>query len=293
MFNRWIPFQKHSQPYFLFQRYIKEIKRDYMSFKTSRIYVYKQLTINNANWKDTAHAHFAIKDKSITLKEWSKNFRKCEKWFLLNQQLAITSTLEIYLTTILKTAFFSDPALLLGQSKYIDGLSFVKHNKFINDELISKKIENCIKGEWPTRVKNLNLIFGNIDAIMNDEQISILDKNRNLRNSIAHSFGRNLNKVHNVDALEILEQESFTEKQFYEYLKVVCDIVGELDILLMNNHIGNFFPLKFLMDNYGTFNAMGNQYEREQWVKENIRHSTNEKNINSFVKWVIKYVNDL
>lgn len=293
MFDRWIPFQKHSQPYFLFQRYIKEIKRDYMSFKTSKLYVYKQLHVNNATWKDNAYIHFPIRDKSIKLKEWSKNFKKCEKWFLLNQQLATTSILEIYFTTILKVAFISNPALLLGFPKCVDGLRFIKYKKSINDELISKKIEDCTKGEWPSRTKHLKIIFGNIDAIFSAERISILDKNRNLRNCIAHSFGRNLNKVHNVDALEISEQESFSEKQFYEYLKIICDIVEELDVMLMNNYIGNFFPLKFLLDNYSAFETIENQTKKEKWLKENIRQSTNEKDIIPFVKWVIQYINDL
>lgn len=225
MFDRWIPYQKHSQPYVLFQKYIKEVKRDYMSFKTSRMYVYKQLKYNNAKWEDAAYMHFSIQDKAITLKDWSKNFKKCEKWFLLNQQLAITSILEIYLTTIIKTAFFSNPALLLGYSKSIDGLTFFKYKKVINDELISKKIEDCTKGDWTVRVKNIKIIIENTETIFSAERISILDKNRNLRNNIAHSFGRNLYKVHNVDAIDILEQESFSEKQYYEYLKVVCDIV--------------------------------------------------------------------
>lgn len=61
----------------------------------------------------------------------------------------------------------------------------------------------------------------------------------------------------------------------------------------MTKHIGNFFPLKFLLDNYTDFTNKGNQHEREKWLKENIRYSTNEKDIVPFVKWVIEYVNSL
>ena len=292
MFDRWIPYQKHSQPYVVFQKYIKEVKRDYMSFKTSRMYVYKQLKSNNAKWTDAAYMHFSIQDKAITLKDWSKNFKKCEKWFLLNQQLAITSILEIYFTTIIKTAFYSNPALLLGYSHSIDGLKFFKYQKVIKDELLSKKIEDCVKGEWSARVRNIKTIFDDVESIFSSERISILDKNRNLRNNIAHSFGRNLNKVHDVDAFETLELESFSEKQFYEYINVVCKIVEEVDIIMMNRHIGNFLPIKFLIDNYEVFNNK-NQHNREKWLKENIRYRTNEKDIVSFVKWIIEYVNAL
>ena len=77
--------------------------------------------------------------------DWYKNIREFENWNRLNSLVALLSSFEVYLSSVVSLSIESDPGLLLSATKIIDGVKLLKSNNgkhefFKESERITKGI---------------------------------------------------------------------------------------------------------------------------------------------------------
>lgn len=262
MFYRWIPLYKHSWSYWVWHKYNAELNRIVMSFSSSKKFTYEQLKKEGALWSDTASKFlYTHNNAKITVKDWSNTFSEFQNWIYLNQLMALSSYFETYLEVIIKVAIESDPGILIGKSRSVDGISMIKEGISTKDQIFKSELINCVKGDWSSRINTLKRYFGaSVDAFVSNH--SQLEQMRNLRNKIGHAFGRDIDDSREILKSTISPMERLTVNQFLKFQKMIRAIVRTFDESLMQKHIGNFLPLRVYHDcypNIGQFPHIGDK----------------------------------
>lgn len=248
-FDRWHIRQGVSSWAFqVFQKHNKELTEMYISHILSKQYTYQTLGYNDADFKDLVYKHFNFKNNSYSkvfnnIELWSDSFNKFDNWTNLNTIMAMSANLETYMVTVIKLALESDIGVLFNASKKIDGMEIIKNSNNYPFE-IEDKIISCTKGDWSSRVSNFEKIFTIVPAILK-ENISSLEKIRNLRNDIGHSFGREINKSREHNILTPIKIQTIKQEKIIEYLKLLFAIARTIDKQLMSNNIGEYQTLYF------------------------------------------------
>lgn len=248
-FKRWESKLEFSIPYSSYVSYNSELRRMFRAIDSSKRYVYKSLnTDRKAKWEDNPNKYFDFHPQVKktyaffeTLKEWSDSLNSFMNWNNLNTLVAVAANFEIYLSQIIRLALESDCGIIYGLNHEIDGIKVLKNNISFD---FSKAVESCTKGEWSVRNNNIKRLFKDIPTIF-EKECGTLDKIRKLRNDIAHSFGRNIEDSHDIERLDRISMAAMNDNVLLKYWDTIDECVKELDIFLINNHIGEYQLLLF------------------------------------------------
>jgi len=169
-----------------------------------------------------------------SMPQFIRHYESLANWVRLSALLSALSYFEIYLRKGVTLSLLSDPAVRLGKSKAIEGVSWLKQG--IRDDF-EPLVTQCVKGDWKARVEGFKRLFSSAPPLM-EANIERLNRLRVLRNKIGHSYGRNLK----IDLLEtvIPSMESLKEDLLKESLQLIFDVAKDTDKYLLINHIGGF-----------------------------------------------------
>jgi hypothetical protein len=237
----------------VFKKHNAELMKMFIAFKNAHKYTYKKLAADKATWTDFPTKHFVFNDRRefeqySNLKEWSNSFNDLDNWMNLNSLVAISSNLETFMATVIPLALESDIGILYGTSKRIDGIEIRKYgheNSFDLNNVIIK----CTKGNWQSRVNEYKRLFGKAPSVL-ESSISDLDKIRNIRNEVAHSFGRDIEESRRRMEVTTLPIKKLSDKKFLEYQELTFNVAKEIDRHLLCEHIGEYQMLLYYHELY-------------------------------------------
>jgi hypothetical protein len=126
-FDRWTSSRKSTWTFQVFQKHINELNQMVWASESASKLVYETLAKNNAQWTDSAaqHLKFTVPEGEEVykdLKDWSNSYNQFHKWNNLNSLMALSTSLETYLSTVIELALASDPGVLMDSGKSIDGI---------------------------------------------------------------------------------------------------------------------------------------------------------------------------
>ena len=293
IYDRWQPVHPHSWPYRVFNQYDAELNRIVMSFTSARAYSYNRLKNDGAVWKDKAYKYmYTHNNKELSIRDWSNSYESFFNWVVLNELLALSSYFETYISSIVNLSFESDPGLIIGCVHSVDGILLLKQNKSLNKTDFKQRIMDCTRGDWNSRISNLQSLFSEIPKSMKDG-LSELEKMRNLRNKVGHAFGRDIEESRKYSVTRISEMEKLKVSTFIKYQKLIRTIACDLDLLLMKKHIGNFQPLFYYHNLYNEVKEMKNNGLKMTALKKSIGKNANDIYSKDFCRWVVSYYDKL
>lgn len=246
-FQRWKCRERSTWPFQVFQQYNAELERLLVSHNSASQFVYSMLGKTSAQWTDatTKHFDFATPHNAElfdTLKHWSDAFNDFGNWNRLNAIIAMTSNLETYMASVIALALESDPGVLLGAPRAIDGISFLKRET--PPLRLNEAVESCTRGDWNSRILAYERLFGESPAILR-KKISDLDTVRNIRNRIGHAFGRDIDAARKHGVKEILPMERIAEDRALRYQRLLWSTAKSIDVHLLDGHIGEYQAVRF------------------------------------------------
>jgi hypothetical protein len=253
-FSRWIPNEKSTWVFQVFQNYNDELEKNLWSYHPASRKVYKTLKKKEAKWEDQVTQHFDFTDKREKqfkdLKDWSRSFNHFDNWVNLNVTISISGNFETYFASVISLALKSNPGVLFGASKMVDGISILKTG--IGTKLdFDLQILQCTKGDWNSRIVSFERIFGFAPDILR-RKITLLEQIRKLRNNVGHSFGRNIAEAREHAFKKIIPTETLTREKTYQYQKLLWSTAKSIDIYLLENHIGTYQSLSLYHSKYQT-----------------------------------------
>lgn len=216
------------------------------------------------------------------LDRWNRFINEFENWNRLNSLVALISSFEVYLSSVVSLALESDPGLLLNAPRAVDGVHILKlkgenHNFF-------EYTEKVTKGTWAQRTNEFKRLFSSISPLLS-QNIGELDKMRILRNQVAHAFGRDIIKARYRNSTILENAERLSLKRLQKWLKLINDIVIELDDHLLANHIGEYEMVYLYHTNKHSIDSKG-----VGWFKALMqRHSFSQMRSKVFCRELIRY----
>lgn len=238
-FQRWHSWYRTSRAFTRFKEHHTEINSHYWSLAPIGSYA-KYLQRHSVAGTPTAVLFHASGPHAHRLEPladgWSKNFKEFENWTRLSALLSALSYLETYTSTAVTLALRSDPLLRFGQSRAIDGIAWIKRS--VADD-VSDLVAGCVKGEWSKRLASYRKLFGTVPT-----QLTALggnlDRMRNVRNGVAHSFGRDHNLFEDPLRLATDRAERLSEPTLLGWLGDIEQAASAVDEHLLRGHLGDF-----------------------------------------------------
>lgn len=251
-FERWTCREHSSWPFQVFKKYNAELDEIWASHAAASKFTYKSLGKLGASWDEASTTHLTFRTNGeseafATLKDWSKAFNDFGNWTRLNTVIAITSNLETFMAAAIRLAIESDPGVLLGAPRAIDGILFLKRDT--PPLRIEEAVTSCTKGDWNSRIAAYKQLFGAPPAILT-AKISDLEDIRQIRNRIGHAFGRDITAARQHGVREIIPMERIAEDRALRYQRVVWSVAKNIDIHLLSNHIGEYQAIRFYHELY-------------------------------------------
>ena len=163
--------------------------------------------------------------------------------------VSAAANLEMYLGHIMRTALFSDPFVVFGKPRALDGVTLLKQGIELP---YSEFAEGVTKGDWNSRSAAFVKTFG-VGLILLNRNKSVLEDIRNIRNSFAHGFGRELT-IPEPGILADAGTVKLSQDKLKKYLGVISSVAREIDRYLMDRHIGCFELIHFF---HGSAAIMG------------------------------------
>lgn len=238
-FDRWSSPFPHSLPYRIFKESDNEVRSLVISYETSFSFVCSNLSKFGATWESSAYDYgLTDNNKVLTVKQWVKNSKEFANWMRLSLLMSMCSNVETYMASIIRESIESDPGIIMGVPHQIDGIKLLKSGNKVDENVIADHIKKCTKDTWSSRLCNIEKQFGAMPVIANN--IKHLEDIRNLRNTVGHAFGRNIEKSQQYNRIEIDPMERLSVKRYNKHITLLFDIVQEFDKIVTNNHIGCF-----------------------------------------------------
>lgn len=292
-YNRWNPIEKKSWPYRCLRYYYDEVNRLMMAHKAALKFSCTQLQKIGAKDESIAsdYLHTSKNNNRLTIKQWHKSYSNFDNWTYLNAIIALSSAFETYLSCIIRMAIDSDPGLIINNPKSIDGVAQKKNGTPYNSDFIEDTLVSCTKGDWTTRIKAMQKLFGSIPTSFSDN-IAQLEELRTLRNNVAHAFGRNIDKAKDYRRFDIDPMKKVTYDQFRKYQSLILTCSRQLDEQLMSEHIGMYPILLFYHDNRNKL--IKHPIEtRFDYFKTLIGKESQKAISKDLSKWIINYYENL
>jgi hypothetical protein len=178
------------------------------------------------------------------IKGWKASYSSFDNWVRLNAVMALLAYFEVYLGTIVLRAIHSDPGVLIGRPRAVDGVALIKANR---PPEFSDIIKRCVHGTWTGRTNQYKEIFGTLPADL-AASIGELDRIRLFRNSIGHAFGRDTvntesgtNKGTASDpTVDPKEMKRLAQDRVKKWMKVIWDVAAAVEAHLGGSHIGEY-----------------------------------------------------
>jgi len=242
-FDRWRYATKYSWAYDLFNAHHAELNDLYWSYVPGSQLAYRIGSAGCAKGLAVASA-FDFKGNEArrlpsTLADWKVRFLAFDNWVRLCCVLSSASYLELYIQTVTALAIESDPGLLHGSPRATDGVTYLKRNK--DYSCPAGVCTPCVRGTWSGRVASYERIFGSSPSALK-ESISDLERLRDIRNRVGHSFGRD----GSLKALRAVSRPSsmlkVSEARLQKSLGVVEAVAKAIDAHL-ERHIGDYETL--------------------------------------------------
>lgn len=295
-FERWESKFPHSWAYNVFNKHYDEMQKMYITFKNAHKYTYTTLGGSKASWSDYPSKHFKFKNPKEfwnfkDLKEWSNSFNDLENWMNLNTLVAISSNLEIYLSSIIPLAIESDVGILYGTPHRIDGIEIVKYGNRDKFDFTDKVI-SCTKGNWQSRTNSYKSIFGTLPSVL-EKNISELDKIRNIRNDVAHAFGRDIEESRRRMEVTTLPILKLSDKRLNEIFILTKEIAKVVDEHLLNAHIGEYQMLLYYHELYPSLNKKCHSSERARTFRKIYGGHLNFPAGRKFTRGLVEYYENI
>ena len=160
-FDRWKHILPHSWPYKVYKQYNEEVSDYLWTADSSYKFVNSQLTKNHVLDTDGVKTHFRLPStvwNFVTVKDWKTSYDEMQNWLRLNCVMSISANLETYLASVFSLAIESDPGLLLGATKTIDGAKLLKHNQLQSD-VYKLHLKKCVEGKWSERISAIKKLW--------------------------------------------------------------------------------------------------------------------------------------
>lgn len=292
-FSRHCPILKRTFALRAFNKHETEINRHYWSFKVISEYsgyLAREKKKDNQNYRTVDLFKASGSDSRRvpnTVSKWLDARDDLENWLRLSALVSALSYFETYLRQVVNSALMSDPLCRFGSSRAIDGVILLKNGKLIDNK---KEIEGITKGNWVNRCAEFRKIFGDVPEILKNS-IGDLDILRNIRNNVAHGFGRDLDVTSPSNQSE-RHPDKIKEKLFTSSLKVISDIASDIDKFLLENYIGNFELIHF----YHEFTQKDPlerdcNYTKDRALQREFNRSANTTLSTEFCRGLIEYYN--
>lgn len=284
-YNRWISADPNTIAYRIFKKHHCEINDyiwSYIPLESFCSYI-----VRNEKTKNI-HEIFYVSgpDAKRVYKErhkWKNDIEDFSKWTNINALVSILSYFEFYMKRICYTAIMSDPGLIIGSSRAVDGIINLKNNIEIP---IDVYVERITKGTWFDRARNFESLFKWIpDSIKHN--LNKLDDMRNIRNRAAHAFGRNLNDVF-IEKDDDMPMDTLKLEQLKSFMSLIDNIATEIDQYLLENHIGEFESIHLLHKNKSKLHGFNNEKARQIKKLLNASRVGNSRNID-FCEQLVEY----
>ncbi|WP_316896820.1 hypothetical protein [Pseudodesulfovibrio indicus] len=273
-FERYSFPHEFSAAFGRFKAHHTEINKLYWSFVPASRAAFKATRGHTAE-DDCPSAFGAHGDETgrfaPNLGEWRSSFMDFSNWTRLNSIMAASSYFEVYLRTVFHLALMSKPGVLLGDGQIVDGTALLKQKNQTVVQLVKKKVSECVVGTWSSRSKAFKGLFGQ-DFKRFVENTSDLDKIRNLRNGVGHTFGRNIKEFSYLFD-EDRGMARLSEKRMKKYLKLLMDIAVDLDQYLLKNFIGSFEAIYYYHRNIQPL-GFGDPRDRSKKLKKDFNINT-------------------
>ena len=172
---------------------------------------------------------------------WKTMFPNFENWVRLSALLAICGYIEVYLQRVVALALASDPGVRFGKPRAVDGFIFKKQQP--NYDFFDEA-KGCVEGDWNQRIARYRAFFGKVPQAV-EQSIGELQKMTNLRNSIAHTFGRELRQYAQDAIIMPGSMERLTQQRLEKFLALADLVASEVDKHLGTDHIGEYETLSF------------------------------------------------
>ena len=269
-FERWKPREKSTWPFQVFQKHTDELERFLSAHISGSKFVYSSLGKTTATWSDSPTKYFAFHlryqgDLFKDVRDWSNAFNSFGNWTRLNAVIALTSNLETYMASVMSLALESDPGILIGAPRAIDGIALLKHG--VSPPRIAEYVEACTKGDWNSRTANYRRIFGSVPSIVM-RKLADLEAIRMLRNRVSHAFGRDIKQARKHWIRTIIPMERLSIERALRYKRLVWSCAKEMDLHLHAAHIGEYQALRFYHSLYPSLNKKVHPNQRAIYFKK-------------------------
>ena len=238
MFERWTGAYRNSFALRRFKKHQTEINRLYWS--QAPVAGFASYLARHAPASATPTTVFHASGPNahriaVDLPAWERDFAEFGNWVRLSALVSLLSYFETYLSTVATLALRSDPLLRFGQSRAIDGTLWLKRG-VIDD--VSGIVKPLVKGTWPQRCSAYRTLFGSVPADL-DAHVGDLDQMREMRNGVAHSFGREATYFEDpvVHAGQLVRLQ---EQRLQGWLAIVKRAAAAIDGHLYPAHLGDF-----------------------------------------------------
>lgn len=291
-FNRWEPLSPHTIPYRIYKSYDCDLMGMITSFESAKGYIYHHLKEDGALW-DSKAFDFGLmkKNKSRTIKEWSRNYEEFGNWVRLSLLVSLCSYLEIYMACIIKESIESDPGILIGTPHAIDGIALKKRGSHIKKDEIDLRVKNCTKGTWQSRLEHMFQLYGKLPESLSNS-ISELEAIRKIRNDYGHAFGRDIIESHDYFKTNKSPIRRLSIKRFNKFRTLINRIVQDFDVFINKKHIGNYEQILQYHEIYNTISIL-NRGEQTIRLKASLQVAKNSVCNKDFCRGIIVYYNTL
>jgi len=294
-FERWTSRESTTWPFQVLRDYALEFHRLFNANLYANKYAFSQLKLTGATWSDEVKKHFTSMPEEISslyvdLKDWSLRLEEFSNWSNLNAVIVYSSHLETYMAAVVTLALESDPGLIFGSSRILDGTVLLKNNSPKAD--FKRQVEDCTKGDWQSRLKAYESIFGTAPAIMTS-RLGELENLRNLRNKAGHAFGRDIEEArqHGVKDLPPIEKLSPAATRRFQGL--IWKVAKAVDEHLLTNHIGEYQVIRFYHNLYPSLDKAVHPSERAIVLKKQIGKFKAQSAGKKFCKELVTYYENL
>ncbi|QXI18863.1 hypothetical protein [Pseudomonas hamedanensis] len=242
-FDRWVKPEQTSWALWQFSEYEAQLNNMYWSsvaleqFAMHHVRKSPEESIKSVLKASGPNAARFDAGRSVFL----KNVKDMGNWKRASFIMAATGAMENYFQRAVLVALKSDPALLHGKSKAIDGVQWLKIGIDVDH---SEILTAVTKGSWGTRYSKLKSLFGELPDIR--DNVDDLDKIRVFRNGVGHAFGRELDAKPRLLRRGTDEITPLTEEKFKKWLGQISGITREFDRHVVQHHIGDFESLLYL-----------------------------------------------
>ena len=245
-FRRWQAHEPSTWSLQVFNRYDNELG----ILRTAHIgaleHTYRSLKASGAKWTDNAKIALGSQDRFFdffkNLRHWSDNYNLFDNWVNLSTVLTVASNLETYMAAVVALAIESDPGVIIGKTRVVDGASLLKG---ANSKLdVKSQVMSCTRGEWSSRLGAMERLFGPLPSAVPNSQAD-LEVMQQIRNRFGHAFGRDIDAARDHGLREFIPMETVVRDRAGRIKDAVSRMVKELDKHLLDNHIGDFEPVRF------------------------------------------------